>query len=142
MIARFALLASFVVSSGIAFGQAAAEVIEPRDCALFSAVAAGSDHSSNAVPIARMGRASFWASWASLTGTLDGALKVQVASTAGPPAAGEWVDKTGATFVVSGATGANAISVTNLTERWARLVYTANNVTGGTVTANCHAKGI
>ncbi len=130
------------VFTPLAYAQSAPVVLEARDCVLIAGLGASADRASTPVPVARYGRASFYVQWAALTGTLDGAVKVQVASSSGPPTSGQWVDKTAANFVISSANGAESISITNLTEAWARLVYTHNNVAGGTVTANCNAKGI
>lgn len=141
---RSATLAAWlgILAAEAAFAQATAPVIEPADCRLLSAADANDDQTSSAIAVSKMGRLSVWVSWASLTGSVDASFKVQVASTAGPPESSEWVDKTGAGFVLSGASGAESISITNLTERWFRVVYTDNSVSGGTITARCHAKGI
>lgn len=135
-------LAFIAIMPNRAYAQAGPVVLEPRDCVLIAGLTAGSDRNSSAVPVNRYGKAGFWVKWASLTGSVDAVVKVQVASTPGPPSTAEWVDKTSATFTVSGASGASMISVDNLDEAWARLVYTHNSVTGGTVTAYCNAKGL
>ena len=113
--------------------------LEPQDCKLYAGLTAGSDRNSAAINIGKYGRASFQVSWASLTGSVDAVVKVQVASVP-VPASGDWVDKAGATFTMSGADGTNLINVQVLGEKWARVVYTHTSVSGGTITGYCHAK--
>jgi hypothetical protein len=123
------------------------EVLEPQDCVLLSSEVASADINSDhvdalgrAVNVSRYGRMSVHLAWGSLTGTLDAVAKVQVASTPGAPASGDWVDKADATYTLASAGGDQIISITNLTEKWMRLVYTHNQVSGGSVSAWCHAK--
>lgn len=146
MLRRYLAFVAGICISGIAAAQSAPITIEPRDCKFFSALTAGSNRNSTDAAafgkpfdLGRFGRASFQVSWAGLTGTADGTVKLQVASTPFPTA-DDWVDKSGATFTISGNDGTNYIPVTNLTERWGRIVYTKNQISGGTITGYCHAK--
>lgn len=122
-------------------------IIEPAECVFFDAVSAGADKDSvvtygKPFRLFQMNSIAIHLVWASLTGTLDGVVKLQVASTATQPTSGQWADKTGATYTLASANGAEDISVTNLTEAWGRVVYTHNNISGGTLTGTCHAKGL
>lgn len=130
-----------------AFGDAPL-VIQARDCKFFSALTAGTDRNSTDVgafgrpfDISKMGRMSVQVTWASLTsaGSIDAVVKVQVSSVASP-ASSDWIDKSGATFTITSAGGTNLINVTSLGESWARVVYTKNSVTAGTLDGFCHAK--
>lgn len=143
----FALILALMIGAD-AYAQNAVENIEPRDCKFFDALGAGSDRNSTdtaafgkAFSFQRMSRVSFHVSWASLTGTKDGTVKVQVSSVP-LPGASDWVDKSGANFTVDSTDGQQLISLANLTERWARIVYTHNSISGGTITGYCHAKGV
>ncbi len=72
--------------------------------------------------------------WASLTGTLDATAKVQVSNDDGTT----WDDVSGASLTIASANGHDTISLNGvLTEEKCRLVYTHNNVSGGTI--NCYA---
>lgn len=136
-----ALCLAFIFAP-LARAQSAPVVLEPRDCTLLAGLTAGSDRNSSAIPIHRYGKASVLVIWTSLTGSVDATAKVQVSTTPGPPTSGQWVDKTSATFTLSGASGLNMIAIDNLDEAWMRLVFTHNSVSGGTVTAYCNAKGL
>lgn len=118
---------------------AAPIIIEPRDCILYNALTAGSDRTSSAIDVSKMGHLSVQLKWASLTGSIDGTFKIQV-STVPNPGSGDWVDKAGATFTLSGATSTNLINITIIGERWARGVFTHTSISGGTITGYCHAK--
>lgn len=79
---------------------------------------------------------SFQANWSSLTGTIDGTIKVQCSNDGS-----NWTDKTGATMTLSGDSGSNIISLNGVvTELKCRAVYTKNNITGGSITVIAHAK--
>lgn len=103
---------------------------------LLDAASAASDQISSAESTDAYPRLSFHVIWASLTGTIDGTVKVQVSNTGG-----DWVDKTGASVTLSGASGADMISLNGVvTEHYYRVVYTKNNISGGTITVVGAAK--
>lgn len=133
----FAALLFFAIStSAFAGGN-----IPARDCKFFNAVTAGSDRNSvttfRALDLLRYHYASFHVVWASLTGSVDGVVKIQVSNDGT-----NWVDKSGATFTMSGANGSDLISLTSITEQFYKVVYTHNSISGGTLTGYCTAKEI
>lgn len=136
---RFIFL--FLFFSTQVFAQSAPIVIEPRDCKFYNALTAGSDRLSSAIDVTRFGRISFQVSWASLTGSVDAIVKIQV-SNVPAPGSSDWVDKTGATFTMSGADGTNMINIVNSGEKWVRVNYAHTSVSGGTITGYCHASSI
>lgn len=109
--------------------------LEPADCKMFTAAAASADQTSAAVNLMGYRTGSVQVVWASLTGSVDGTIKLQVSNDKV-----NWVDKDGASFTLSGASGTNLISLLNITEKWYREVYAHTSISGGTVTSNCAAK--
>lgn len=104
----------------------------------FNAVGAASDRTSDWIDASKAHSGSFHCVWASLTGTPDGAVQVQISNDGGATA----VDKTGATFTVSGASGSNAISLNGVvTESLYRIKWAHNNVSGGTVSCFASMRG-
>jgi len=80
---------------------------------------------------------SFQVNWASLTGTLDAVVQVEVSDDQVT-----WIPKTDATFTISTATGQNSISLNgSLTSAYVRVTYTATGVNGGTVSMYATVKG-
>jgi hypothetical protein len=142
MIIRFALLFSMV------FGQSVfAKTIQPRDCKFFDAESAAEDLNSDAAsafakPFDLAGNRTLavQVTWSSIEGSVDGSIKIQTANTGTVPGASDWDDLPSATFNMSGADGTDVIRVTDLTDKWARVVYTDNSITGGSLTGYCHAK--
>jgi hypothetical protein len=103
---------------------------------LLDSVSAASNQASAAQATDAYPRLSVHIIWSSLTGTVDGTVKLQVSNTGG-----DWVDKTGASVTLSGASGADMISLNGVcTEFYYRVVYTKNNITGGTISAVVAAK--
>lgn len=131
----FALIFSAFLASP-AFGGA---FLSGRDCKFFDAVAAGADRNSvttfRALDFQRFHVASFHLIWASLTGSVDGTVKIQVSNDGT-----NWVDKSGASINLSGASGNDLISLTTVTENFYKVVYTHNSISGGTMTGYCTAK--
>lgn len=73
---------------------------------------------------------SFQCNWASLTGGINATMSLEVSNDNAT-----WTAKTSALYTLSGANGNQDVSLTNATERYYRLVYTAGTVSGGTI--NC-----
>lgn len=68
--------------------------------------------------------------WAGITGTINATVQLNISDDGGVM----WVPKSGATFTLAGASGAQVISLNNIiTEQFYQVVYTAGSVTGGTV---------
>jgi hypothetical protein len=103
---------------------------------MLDGVSAGSNQTSAAEDTSVYPRVSFHVIWSGLTGTIDGTVKLQVSNTGG-----DWVDKTGASVTLSGAAGADMISLNGVaTEFYYRVVYTKNNITAGSITVVAAAK--
>ena len=74
--------------------------------------------------------ATFQVTWASLTGTLDAEVTIE-ASNDGT----NWVERPGASLVLASASGTDIIALNGTAmERYYRIHYDQNNVSGGTVT--------
>lgn len=129
-----ALLLVLALCSSVSLAQDG--FIAPRDAKLLNALSAGSNQTSVGKDVIRFNTASVQAVWSGLTGTVDGTVKVQVSNDCT-----NWTDKSGASVTLSGAAGTDLISIANLTEACLRLVYTKNQITGGTITALLGAKG-
>lgn len=110
-------------------------VLEPHTCKFFSAVVADANRTSTAIDLMKYNFAAFQLVWASLTGSVDATFKVQVSNDNT-----NWADRGSAT-TLSGASGNAVIVVGDLAERYARVVFTKNSVSGGTLTGYCSAKG-
>lgn len=127
----FVALLAFWLASGAAF---ASGIYTPQT--ILNAATAGSNQTTQIVDTGAYPRVSFQVVWTSLTGTVDGAVKLQSSNDNT-----NWIDKTGATFTLSGASGSNLISLNGVvTEKYYRAVYTKNNVTGGTISVIAFAK--
>jgi len=72
--------------------------------------------------------------WASLTGTIDGSVVLQVSND------GTNFDNAHTPVVVSGVGGNDAVALDNIFFGYYRVVATKNNVTGGTVSVIVTAK--
>lgn len=117
--------------------NAFALVLRPSNCAMLNGVAASSDQTATALNLQVYTQASFHCAWTGLTGTLNGSVKLQISSF---PTAINFVDKSGATFGVTSASGTDAINVTAAPETWYQLVYTHGLIAAGTLTCYCSAK--
>jgi hypothetical protein len=133
---RCLALLLFLVSSLASAGPGSTATVTKS--AIINAVTAGADFTP-AQPL-KTGDAtsgSFHCKWASLTGVLDGHFDVEVSNDNVT-----WVEKTGATITVSGASGSNLISLNEVvTETYYRITWEKVGVTGGTVTCNAAFKG-
>lgn len=120
--------------------------ILPRDCTFFSGISAAADHNSNdaaafgkAFDLSGFRQASFQVNWTGLTGTINGAVKLQVTNF--PTCSTCWVDKSGATFTLAGAAGSDMIVlVGSVAEAFYRLHYDHGGISAGTLTGACSAK--
>lgn len=74
--------------------------------------------------------------WAGLTGSIGGTVKLQVSNTG---AAGSYTDKSGASLVLSGASGASMIAVSNVAEEFYQAVWTKTGETAGTIVVTARA---
>jgi hypothetical protein len=133
----FAALLFLMLSASQAFGGI--NVITPEKCKLFDALTFGQDRKSNAITLASFRQVSFHLIWGPLTGTVDGACKVQVSNDVAL-AESSWIDKTGAVSNLSGSTGVDMINVTSVPETYYRLNCAHGSTTGGPLTAYCSAK--
>ena len=118
------------------------QTLDPADCKMFTAADGGTDADSPMFNVTPYGRISIQVSWAGLGGTIDATAQLQVSSVQTPASDADWVDKDGAVISISDTTDVGLISVTNLTEKWVRLDWTADTTSGGTYTATCHAKAL
>lgn len=137
------LLLSLLLFTPPAFADVGSFVY-PGECKFFNAVTAGSDRDSEvtfAKPFEmRLSKhLAVHLIWASLTGSVDATVQVYVSNDPAL-AAGSWVAKSSATFTLSGASGSQIISLANVHEAWAKVVYTHNSVSGGTLTGYCMVK--
>lgn len=74
--------------------------------------------------------ATFQVTWTSLTGTLDGEVTIEASNDGS-----NWVARPGASLVLSSASGTDIIALNGTAmERYYRVHYDQNNVSGGTVT--------
>lgn len=80
------------------------------------------------------GSASFAVVWDALTGAIGGTVKLQVSNDGTT-----WIDKSGASVVLAGASSSTMISVTNVTEEYYRAVWTKTGETGGTIVVTARA---
>jgi|CXWL01.1.fsa_nt_gi hypothetical protein len=103
---------------------------------LFSAVAASSNQTSSAVNI--LDYRGFFVSivWASLTGTLDGTVVIHasVDDTTYHPIASS-------STTLSSANGSEGLNTDNSYYKYFKVVYTKNNISGGTLTVKYTVKG-
>lgn len=114
--------------------RAHAITIETTKSRTINAITASADYTGAAINAGTALNASFQCSWASLTGSLDGTFQVEVSNNSGT----NWTTKSAAAITVSGATGADMISLNGVvTEESYHIKWTHNNVSGGTV--NCYA---
>ena len=128
---RKLLAAVLFLAASLAF---ASGLLTPQS--ILSAVSAASNQTSAAVDTGSFPRASFHIIWTGLTGTIDGTVKLQVSNTGA-----NWVDKSSSTVTLSGASGADLISLNGVsTEKYYRAVYTKNSITGGAITVVAFAK--
>jgi hypothetical protein len=132
---RFLLFLLLALTS---FESAQAIIYVPAGCKFFDAVGAGADRVSDAVDTQLYNAASFQVNWSSLTGSVDGSVKVQVSNDLACSTC--WVDKTGATFSLLGASGSDMISLSAVSERFYRVYYAHGSISGGALTGFCWAK--
>lgn len=112
----------------------------PENCQFFNALSGGADHDSEALSMKPYKIGSFHVNWLGLGGTINAVVKAQVSNN--PACTTCWVDKTGATFNVSDATGTGMIVITgdSLAEAYYRLHWDHGTTTGGSVSGYCMAK--
>jgi hypothetical protein len=105
---------------------------------ILDGLSAGSNQTSGQVEAGESTHGSFQFIWANLTGTLDAECKVQTSNDDGT----SWADKAYAIFTISSASGNNTINLSGvLSEEKCRVVYTKNNVSGGTISCVAILKG-
>lgn len=112
---------------------------------VINAAAAGSNHTStnsadahvlgyaSDMGLATMG--SVQCNWASLTGTINATVQVNISDDGGL----NWLAKTGGLISLSGASGSAYVPFSQTPEQFYQVVYTAGTVTGGTV--DCYLIG-
>lgn len=97
------------------------------------------------LPIGQMRMLSVIANLASGTGTHDATVKVQVSNTPEHPervaAEGVWIDLASGSVTLDSANVTKAL-IADSCYQWARLVYTKNGATGGTVNVDFHATAV
>lgn len=103
---------------------------------LLNAVDASSNQTSSDVNILNYRGYFVSLVWASLTGTLDGTVKIQ-ASVDGT----DYHDIASSVVTLDSANGSEGLNVDNAHYKIFRLIYTKNNISGGTVTAKYTVKG-
>lgn len=96
----------------------------------FSALSAGVNHTSAAIDTGLDNSASVQCDWSGLTGSINATVQLNSSSDGGI----KWIPKTDASFTLSGATGAQLISLNQIvTEQFYQIVYTAGTTSGGTL---------
>lgn len=103
---------------------------------LLNAVVASSNQTSSDVNILNYRGYFITLVWASLTGTLDGTIKIQ-ASVDGT----NYHDIASSVVTLSSANGSEGLNVDNAFYKIFRVVYTKNNITNGTITVKYVVKG-
>jgi hypothetical protein len=94
-----------------------------------NALPARADHTSTVIDTSDVLYMSAQIVWASLTGTLDATIKMEVSNDGT-----NWVEKSSASFTLTTASGTDMLSLNGVvTEHYYRIKYTHGNVSGGTV---------